>query len=237
MRDIEFVDNVFNSPYEHALAICRGVAGAGIKARLQTVELNPKFMDEELLRAMEEAGFVAAGITAESASDEVLSALGKGFNRQDVYNAARVIGNSKIPFLWIFLLGGPGETDQTVRETLSFAENNIRRKDTVFFNIGIRIYPGAGIDAIARQQGLLDLPAGEMLRPVSYLSPLLDKTRLLKTVEQAISRHLNFIGVDSLSLPYLGKIYRLGHLIGTKPPIWKHTRMVRFGLKLLRLDV
>lgn len=44
MKDIEFVDNVFNSPYGHALDICDSIAKTGINARFQTVELNPLFI-------------------------------------------------------------------------------------------------------------------------------------------------------------------------------------------------
>src|SRR3989339_1356648 len=45
LHDIEFVDNVFNSPYEHALAICEGLASSQSGARLQCLELNPLFID------------------------------------------------------------------------------------------------------------------------------------------------------------------------------------------------
>ena len=79
LHDIEFVDNVFNSPYDHALTICEGLARSQSGARLQSLELNPLFIDDTLLTAMERAGFVGIGITVESASDIVLDRLQKGF--------------------------------------------------------------------------------------------------------------------------------------------------------------
>lgn len=122
LRDIEFVDNVFNSPYDHALAVCDGLARVRPDVRLQSLELNPLFIDDDLLTVMEKAGFVGIGITVESASGTVLEGLNKGFTVEDVYNAARVIQRHKLPCLWIFMLGGPGETGATVQETLLFAE-------------------------------------------------------------------------------------------------------------------
>ena len=77
LHDIEFVDNVFNSPYDHALTICEGLARSQSGARLQSLELNPLFIDDTLLTAMEQAGFVGIGITVESASDIVLDKLKK----------------------------------------------------------------------------------------------------------------------------------------------------------------
>ena len=39
------------------------------------------------------------------------------------------------------MFGGPGETKETVQETLRFAEKRISQRDVALFMIGIRIYP------------------------------------------------------------------------------------------------
>jgi hypothetical protein len=49
LRDVEFVDNVFNSPYDHAIALCDTIAKVRTNVRLQTVELNPYFVDDNLI--------------------------------------------------------------------------------------------------------------------------------------------------------------------------------------------
>jgi len=95
-RDIEFVDNVFNAPYDHALAICDRLAQTRHKLRLITVELNPAFVDRSLLKAMENAGFVGVGVTAESAADAALAGLRKGYTRAEVEKAAAAV-RGKIP--------------------------------------------------------------------------------------------------------------------------------------------
>jgi radical SAM superfamily enzyme YgiQ (UPF0313 family) len=236
MRDVEFVDNVFNSPYDHAVAMCESLIRYQINARLQTVELNPKFVDKALLDVMEKAGFVGVGITAESANDQVLEGLGKEYSGTEVHSAARISEGSRIPFLWMFLLGGPGETEKTVEETFHFAEKYISPKDVVFFNVGIRIYPGTRLETLAREQGILNLPAKEMLAPVWYFSPLLDKSWLFRKLAGVMNKHLNFINSDSLSYPFLKGINRLGYTLGFKPPIWKHTRILRGGLRSLGVN-
>jgi radical SAM superfamily enzyme YgiQ (UPF0313 family) len=227
LKDIEFVDNVFNSPYDHAMEICRLLKEKRHGARLQSLELNPTFVDDALISAMEGAGFVGVGITAESASDNVLRSLRKSFTLEDVHNAASVIKRHNLPCIWIFLLGGPGESRQTVEETFAFAEQYVRPKDAVFFNIGVRVYPGTELDTIAREQGLLNLPPRDMLRPVFYLSPDVEPEWLSKRASAFLKTHMNVIDSTSLGLPFLPTLHKIGHKMGMKPPLWKHTPAIR----------
>lgn len=237
LRDIEFVDNVFNSPYNHAMLICEGLAQIKLGVRLQSLNLNPLFVDDVLLTAMERAGFVGIGITVESASDAVLDRLRKGFTAENVYHAAQVVQRHKLPCLWIFMLGGPGETEASVRETLRFADNYIRPKDMALFNIGIRIYPGTELEHLARKEGTLALSSKELLEAVFYISPALELDWLINEVHNAMRVHLNYINSDSIHLPFLPAIYRLAHRLGIKPPLWKHTRSIRRTLRLLGADL
>ena len=237
LHDIEFVDNVFNSPYEHALAICEGLASSQSGARLQCLELNPLFIDDTLLTAMERAGFVGIGITVESASDIVLDKLKKGFTAKDVYDTAQVIRRHNLPCLWIFMLGGPGESEVTVKETLRFAEQCIRPKDVAFFNIGIRIYPGTELEHRAREEGVLAISPSEMLEPVFYVSPALDLNWLTETMHKALATHMNYINSNTIGLSFLPTINRLGYRLGIKSPLWRHTRFIRRGLRILGMDV
>lgn len=235
-RNIEFVDNVFNSPYEHALEVCAALAATRHQARLQTLELNPLYLDDVLIEAMERAGFVGAGITVESANSLVLANLKKGYSAAEVHRAAEVIRRHRLPCLWIFMLGGPGETEQTVAETLRFAETKVRPQDTVFFTAGIRIYPGTELETIARAEGVLPLPASQMLEPVFYLSPALSRTWLVQRVKQALRTNMHFISGETLSLSYLPFINSLGARLGIEPPLWRYTRYIRRGLRSVGVD-
>ncbi len=236
-NDIEFVDNVFNSPYDHAFAVCESLIRSKHRARLQSIELNPVSFDHNLLSTMERAGFVGIGLTVESASDTVLKALRKGFTAREVVAAAEVVKRNRLPCLWIFLLGGPGETRDTVRETIRFAEKFIRPQDAAFFNIGIRMYPGTELETIARRQGVLSLSAGSMLEPLFYISPEVDFDWVMRQVKQSMNSHMNFMNGDSMSFSYLPQISRLGHRLGLKTPLWRYTRFIRKGLRYIGMRV
>ena len=236
-RDIEFVDNVFNAPYDHALSVCESLIRSKHSARLQSIELNPVSFDHHLISTMERAGFIGIGLTVESASDLVLKELRKGFTAREVHAAAEVVKHSRLPCLWIFLLGGPGETRDTVRETLRFAETFIRSQDAAFFTIGIRMYPGTELENIARRQGVLSLPSSRMLAPFFYVSPEVEGDWIMGQVKQSMDSHMNFIDGESMSFSFLPQMSRLGHLLGLKPPLWRYARFIRRGLRSIGMRV
>jgi len=237
LQDIEFVDNVFNSPYDHALAICEGIARTGLRLHLQSLELNPAFIDDTLLSAMENAGFCGIGITIESASDDVLKRLRKGFTMEDADRAAEVVRRHKLPCIWIFMFGCPGETESTVLETLRFIDRVLRPQDVAFFNTGVRIYPGTELESVARAEDQLKVSPEDMIDPVFYLSPQLSGEWLTKMLQDFMASHMNCLSCNSITLPFLPLIHRIGHRLGVKPPLWKHTRYIRRLLRIFRPDL
>ena len=74
---------------------------------------------------MEKAGFSAIGITAENASDTMLKNLRKGYDSAHMRAAAEAAARHRLPFMGIFMLGGPGENEKTVTETFEFANKYI----------------------------------------------------------------------------------------------------------------
>ncbi len=237
LKDLEFVDNVFNSPYDHAMGICERIARLKTGARLQSLELNPLFLDDALLSAMEAAGFCGIGVTVESGSDKVLSRLRKSFHIEDAYRAAEAIRRHNIPCLWLFMLGAPGETEETLQETFRFAERALRPRDAAYFNLGVRIYPGTELDRIARAEGLLQLASDEMLDAVFYISPEIDRTRLESKLKKFMASHMNCLSSGSISLPLLPIIHRIAYNFGLRPPLWKHTRYIRRLLRIFMPDI
>ncbi len=236
-RDFEFVDSVFNAPLSHALTVCEAIARRRLRVRLQSMDVNPLFMNDELLSAMERAGFCGIGMTVESAAEPVLSGLRKGFTADHVHRAADAVRRHTVPCLWIFMFGGPGETEDTVKETLRFAETEIRPGDAAFFTIGIRVYPGTELESISRKQGVLRATRAEMLAPVFYTSPDVDLRRMESMVKESVRRHMNFMSADSLGFPWLPAIHRLGFRMGLSTPLWRHTRLIRRGLRFVGMDV
>ncbi len=235
LNDFEFVDNVFNSPYSHAREICVAIKQAGVNARFQSMELNPAFVDDQLLRVMEAASFTGIGITAESSSDQVLTGLGKNYTLRHLETCSRIVAQHAIPCCWIFLLGGPGETEDSVKNTLDFASKIVRKHDAAFFNIGLRIYPGTQLETRAKDEGIISPGLDSFLDPVFYVTPGLSKHVINDLVDRAVRDNPNFISSDELPLDLLQSVLKISHRLGMRPPLWRYTGQIRRILKFLRM--
>jgi len=225
--DVEFVDNVFNSPPGYAPEVCRQLARVDADVRLQTAELTPAGLDGGLLQLMQEAGFSGIGVSAESASDAVLEGLGKSYDAAQVRRAARALTASDLPTMWFYLLGGPEETQRTVQRTLDFAEQQLGERDAAVLFAGVRLYPDTPLEDIARREGQFLGSPEDMLEPVFYVSPALDDEWLLQTVEQRARRVPGFIGPSFRSSALAAAAPRLVEFFGFRPPAWQYTSRIR----------
>src|SRR5207237_7120815 len=120
-----FTDSTFNVPESHAIGICKEIIRRDLKVNLSAVSVNPLNVSRELFSLMKRAGFCSLVITPDSASEVMLKNLRKGFGVAEVRKAAEYAREAVIQCTWFFLLGGPGETRETVEETVSFVETHL----------------------------------------------------------------------------------------------------------------
>lgn len=221
VRHVDFVDSTFNSPPGHAIEVCEEIERRQLGVQLDTTNFTPATAPRELLSAMRAAGFRTLGITAESASDAVLDRLEKGFTAAKAREVAERVERAGIRTLWIFLVGGPGETDATLEETLSFAAWRLGRGDAVYLTVGLRIYPGTTLHRIALDEGVVG--ANEtLLSPSFYFSPGLRFENAITRLRRFAADHPRFMfSADSRSviLPYLTRAASVLHL---PRPHWQY---------------
>ena len=221
VHHFDFVDSTFNSPPGHAIQVCEAIAARGLRVQLDTTNFTPAAVSDELLAAMKRAGFRWLGITAESASDPVLARLEKGFDAARAHAAAERIEAAGIGTLWIFLLGGPGETPETVEETLKFAAWRLGRGDAVYLTVGLRIYPDTTLHRIALDEGILDA-SDPLLAPSFYFSPALDFVKTVERLRRFASDHPRFMfSADSRSA-LLPRLTQIASMVGMPRPHWRH---------------
>lgn len=189
---VEFVDSTFNDPQGHAEAICSEIARRKPQVRLRTMGVNPARVSEELLRGMKQAGFAQIDVTPDSASPRVLRGMQKNFRLEDLQRTARLVREHRLPTMWFMLLGGPGETEETLRETFDFIDRHVNPEDMVHISEGIRIYPGTPLRGIALQEGVLR-ESDSLFRPVFYVSPALGRRRLGEWLARAVETRPNCV--------------------------------------------
>jgi radical SAM superfamily enzyme YgiQ (UPF0313 family) len=217
----DFVDSTFNSPPGHAIQVCEAIARRKLGVHLDTTNFTPATASTELLGAMRTAGFRSLGITAESASDTVLETLEKGFNAAKVREVADRVEKFGIKTLWIFLVGGPGETTKSIEETLEFAAWRLRRGDAVYLTAGLRIYPGTTLHRIAIAEGVVPATS-TLLDPTFYFSSAINFDSTVERLRKFAAEHPRFMfSADSRSvvLPYLT---RAASILRLPRPHWQY---------------
>jgi radical SAM superfamily enzyme YgiQ (UPF0313 family) len=165
-----FVDNAFNLPEGYALDLCRELEALARPVAWRCI-LYPCRVTDQLARALGRAGCVEVSLGFESGSQRILSEMNKRYHPGEVRVAADRLRDHGIRRTGFLLLGGPGETRQSVEESLKFALS--LGLDTIRVTVGIRIYPGTALERRAVADGLLS-PDDDLLRPRFYLAPELE---------------------------------------------------------------
>jgi radical SAM superfamily enzyme YgiQ (UPF0313 family) len=165
-----FVDNTFNLPLKYAKDLCTALGLAGLRIRWRCI-LYPGFVDAEMVRKMAEAGCVEVSLGFESGCPTILGNLNKRYDCDQVRAASEMLKDHGIRRMGFLLLGGPGETRESVGESLAFADS--LKLDMLKLTMGIRIYPGTALEKAARAEGVI-AEGDDLLLPRFYLAKGLD---------------------------------------------------------------
>ena len=180
---IHFVDNTFNLPLSYAKALCRQLVSAKLDVKWRCI-LYPAKVDEELVKLMARAGCQEVALGFESGCNRILQAMNKRFNSEEVRRISQVLGDYGIRRMGFLMLGAPGETKESVEESLVFADS--LNLEMVKVTVGIRIYPNTALAETAIKEGVIswndDLlqPRFYLAREVQYWLPAVAKSWLEK---------------------------------------------------------
>jgi radical SAM superfamily enzyme YgiQ (UPF0313 family) len=226
-RAFEVVDSTFNVPTDHAVALCEEIIRRRLDISLAATGVNPAGVTPGLFPLMRRAGFNSMMITPEAASDTMLRNLRKGFGAEQVRRTATLARQSGIASAWFFMLGGPGETHETVEETVSFAERHLDWSGCLsIFVTGIRVLPGTELaEQVASGGGRA--ANGDLAEPAFYLSPAVDEEWVLRRISAAIGRCPATVhAAEEGRSGYARVLDRALHLLGVAPPYWRFLPML-----------
>jgi radical SAM superfamily enzyme YgiQ (UPF0313 family) len=221
-RTFEFTDSTFNVPESHAIGICQEIIRRKLRVNLSAVSVNPLAVSLELFSVMKRAGFCSLVITPDSASETMLKNLRKGFGVEHVRRVVELVREANVQCTWFFLLGGPGETKQTVEETVSFAETHLNSKKFVtIFLTGMRLLPGTPLTERAIAEGYLSADR-DLSEPVFYLSPQVNEQWIINRVNQAIAHCPTIVHGAEQNGPVLERVFnRALYWMGFAPPYYR----------------
>ena len=184
---VRFCDNNFNAPRQHAEAICKALIAEKVEFQWGTGDLRPVGVTDDFCHLMEDSGCFYVNLAMESASEGMLQSMKRGYTVMQVRHSLESLSRSKIPFSASLMLGAPGETPETIAESLSVLDD-YPIPNNVWATIGIYMWTDyQDIVAQARREGILK-DDKDLFRGAVYLSQGLPKSYLLELLEMLQTR-------------------------------------------------
>ncbi|MFQ5956935.1 MAG: radical SAM protein [Candidatus Brocadiales bacterium] len=186
-KSMLFNDDTFTANRDHAIAVCDEILSRGLRfdwacyARADTD-------DEELLKKLKAAGCYLLKVGVESSDQAILDGVKKGYKVENIRRGITRMLNIGFHVHATFVIGLPGETKETVQETVNFAiELN---PTTVQFSSAIP-YPGTEFYELLDRNG--DIIAKDWqefmpLKPI-FEYPNLSSKELIDSVKQAYRQY------------------------------------------------
>jgi len=169
-RKVMFCENNFNAPRQHAEAICRALIAEKADLQWGTGDLRPMGVTDDFCRLMEASGCFYANLAVESASERMLKSMKRGYTVRQVRESLEALSRSRISFGASLMLGAPGETPETIAETLDVLDD-YEIPNGVWVTIGVYLWTDyQDIVTEARRTGFLK-DDKELFSGVVYLSP------------------------------------------------------------------
>jgi len=171
----------------------------------------PKNVTPEDVALWKAAGLDGVEFGVDTLCPELMASWGKGFQRPDVRQAVRACNDASVPCSLYLIFGGPGETQETLEQTVTEAQSY--RQAVIFAFVGMRVYPRTQL------QKLAGLESANLLEPKFYIAPALDRDRLFGRCEE-LGRQLNWLVVG----PSLQKKNRAAARLrsrGRKGALWQ----------------
>jgi len=138
INNIHMYADLFTVNREQVVDVCKLMIKEKINIKW-TCNSRVDYVDEEMLNLMGKAGcwYISWGI--ESANEQILKNVHKGATKENAVRALRWAKKAGINNWGYFIIGLPGETEETIRETIEFSKQ--LPLDIALFHVAAP-YPG-----------------------------------------------------------------------------------------------
>lgn len=121
IREIDIFDATFFYNRKRDLEICNEIIKRGIKVEW-SCRSRVDLVDDELLKVAYTAGCRKIYYGIESGSADILKAINKEVSLRQIENAIALTRKRRIRTLGFFMFGNPGETKETIEESIKFSK-------------------------------------------------------------------------------------------------------------------
>jgi hypothetical protein len=193
-----FADDELNLPdEEHAVAVLNGIRERRLERRLRwRAYFNPVPFSDTLAELVRETNGHAS-VTVDTAAEAVMRRSQKPFRRRHLDALVERLAAHRVPADLGLIFGLPGETEETVAETVEFVRS-LPPSLEVSYSAGARVYPHTPLARIAtaEPERVVGSPDPTFLEPAVYASPWPPR-ELARRLEDAFAGlpHVKPVGV------------------------------------------
>lgn len=222
-QEIRIWDDTFNADIDRVKEICRLIIKRGLRFSWTCLGRVNR-ADKKMFELMKKAGCWQISYGIESGNDLILASLQKGITKTMVKKAIELTYQTGIQSLGFFILGLPGETEATMRETIDFAKS--LPLSAANFSLATP-YPGTDLWFLARKAGFLTKVAYDKLvvnlppKP-TFVPDGLSGERLLAYEKMA---YREFYRRPKFLFRQLGQIQSLPELVRKMKAFWTIERI------------
>jgi anaerobic magnesium-protoporphyrin IX monomethyl ester cyclase len=123
LKRVNFIDDTFNIPGKRYKEVLRMMIDSKLKFKWIS-NFRSQYADKEIVRLMKESGCEVVFLGIESGSDKILKNMNKGASVAEYLRGISLLKEGGIKTMGSFILGFPGETRETVQESVRFIEKS-----------------------------------------------------------------------------------------------------------------
>lgn len=206
VESIQFLDDTMFLDNQRMINICKEIVRRGIKLKFDG-QGRIKPVSREMFYWMEKAGFTALYFGIETGCTKLLESIHKNITKEDCIKTFTMLKEfKKMQVEKCLIVGLPGETEETVKETIGFVKKlqKIKKSETNFYASPLWVFPGTEVYHLAVSKGAISDDYWLTDKPVPFFT--------LEHSEKWLMKMSNKIVLETMLSQ--GKIFFLKKLIG-----------------------
>ena len=194
LKEIQFHDDTLLLDNARVIALCKLLVKEDMKLDL-VCSARVKPVSAEMFGWMQRAGFNKVMFGLETGSAKLLQSIHKGITKEDVINLFKTLKPFDFNVTTFLMCGFPGETEETVNETIELVRATQKIKYNLVAGVGkLWVYPGTDVYRVMKEAGKISDEFWLQEKPVPYFTVEHDAAALGR-FERKMVENLSFLSI------------------------------------------
>ncbi len=181
IRELQFTDDNLTLKKDYIIKLCTSLMENNIKIAWSTPNgVRADKVDKEVIDLMKKSGCYLIDFGIESANNQILKNIRKGETIEQIDYAINLAHEAGMVTQGNFIFGLPGETKETIKQTIDYAVNS--KLDRAGF-FALRLLPGSDLSKKLKEKFSLNLDNSFISKP-DWLPENLTEEYILRTIQK-----------------------------------------------------